>query len=189
MIGYLAGHLIDKSEKGLILLVSGVGYAISTTNDCLASSSLNQKLELFIHTAVKEDDISLYGFKTKEELAFYKQLLSVSGIGPRMGMEVVSSPIHMIKNAIVSEDIGTLTTIKGMGKKTAERLCLELKNKVEMNMEHPENKALNAVHEEAIMALESLGYERYHIVKSLQKLPAEIKETEAIVKHFLKSGM
>lgn len=189
MIGYLAGHIIDKTEKELILLVSGVGYQITVTSETLAQSPVNQKLELFIHTAVKEDDISLYGFKTKEELSFYRQLLGVSGIGPRMGMEIVSSPIHLVKNAIVSEDISTLTTIKGLGKKTAERLCLELKNKVDVDLNHQaEDTALKEVHEEAIMALESLGYERYHIVKSLQKLPEELKDTEAIVKHFLKSG-
>jgi len=189
MIGFLAGHIIDKTEKELILLVAGVGYQLSVTNDLLAQSPLNQKLELFIHTAVKEDDISLYGFKTKDELTFYRQLLNVSGIGPRMGMEILSSPVHLIKRAIVSEDIATLTTVKGMGKKTAERLCLELKNKVDIGVvQDAENSALKTVHEEAIMALEGLGYERYHIVKSLQKLPEDLKDTEAIVKHFLKSG-
>ncbi len=186
MIAYLSGLILDKTEKSLIFLVSGVGYEVFVTTAVLAESKLKQDLQIFIHTAVKEDDISLYGFKLKEELAFYRKLLTVSGIGPRMGMEILGAPLNMVKNAILSEDLGTLTKIKGLGKKTAERLCLELKNKIEMTMDHEPSHAQAQGQEDAIMALESLGYERYHILKFMAQLPPEIEGTEEIVKYFLK---
>lgn len=188
MIAYLSGLIIDKNEKSLIVLVNGVGYEVFTTTNLIAENQLDHKVQLHIHMAVKEDDISLYGFKSKEELNFYRQLLNVSGIGPRMGMEIVSAPLPLVKNAILSEDLGTLTKIKGLGKKTAERLCLELKNKVEMSMGSETSPQQNTVHEDAILALESLGYERYHILKSMAKLPNDMTETEEIVKYFLKTA-
>ena len=188
MIAYLSGLIIDKTEKSVIILVSGVGYEVFSTTTLLSEAKIDEKIHVFTHTAVKEDDISLYGFKQKEELAFYRKLLSVSGIGPRMGMEILSAPLNLVKNAILSEDIATLTKIKGLGKKTAERVCLELKNKIEMQMDVGASTSTSQVHEDAVLALESLGYERYQILKSMTKLPPEIKETEEIVKYFLKTA-
>jgi len=189
MISYLSGLIIDKDEKTLTVLVSGVGYQVFATTDLIVGTPLDQKVHLFIHTAVKEDDISLYGFKEKEARQFYQTLLTVSGIGPRMGMEILACPIDLTKNAILSEDIGTLTKIKGLGKKTAERLCLELKNKIEMPMNQVGQKNNQAKNEEAVLALESLGYERYQILKSISQFPTDLKDTESIVKYFLKSGV
>ncbi len=190
MIGYLSGLIIDKDEKTLTVLTGGIGYRVSVTTDLLTEAKMDQKVQLFIHTAVREDDISLYGFKNKEELKFYQQLLNVSGIGPKMAMDILATPLSMTKNAIVSEDIALLTKIKGLGKKTAERLCLELKNKIDpvMTSSRSDSKTSGAIHEDAVLALESLGYERYQIVKFVSKLPAEVSETEDIVKSFLKTS-
>ncbi len=190
MIGYLSGLIIDKDEKALTVLTGGVGYRVSVTTDLLTETKMDQKVQLFIHTAVREDDISLYGFQNKEELKFYQQLLNVSGIGPKMAMDILATPLSMTKNAIVSEDIALLTKIKGLGKKTAERLCLELKNKIDpvMTSSRSDAKTSGAIHEDAVLALESLGYERYQIVKFVSKLPAEVSETEDIVKSFLKTS-
>lgn len=188
MIAYLSGLTIDKTDKSLIILVGGVGYEVFTPTSLLAEVKLDEKIHVFTHTAVKEDDLSLYGFKTKEELSFYRKLLTVSGIGPRMGMEILSAPLPLVKTAILSEDISTLTKIKGLGKKTAERLCLELKNKIELQIDLQAPSTEAGVQEDAVLALESLGYERYHILKFMTKLPAEVKETEEIVKYFLKTS-
>lgn len=190
MIAYLSGLIIDKDERSLILLVNGVGYRVFATSDLLASIQIDQKLHLFIHTSVREDDISLYGFLKKEELSFYEKLLTVSGIGPKMAMDILTTPLYMTQNAILSQDIALLTKIKGLGKKTAERLCLELKNKIEpgfISSSSPETPP--AIHEDAVLALESLGYERYQILKSMAELPDNLKDTEAIVKYFLKSAV
>ena len=160
------------------------------TTDLLTQAKEDHKIQLFIHTSVREDDISLYGFQKKEELKFYEQLLGVSGIGPKMAMDILTTPLSMTKNAILSEDIGLLTKIKGLGKKTAERLCLELKNKIEPVVAGSAfgSKTKPAVHEDAVLALESLGYERYQILKFVSELPSEISETEDIVKSFLKTS-
>ena len=188
MIAYLSGLLIDKTEKTLLILVGGVGYEVFATTSLLTETQLDEKVQVFTHMAVKEDDMSLYGFKQKEELAFYRKLLTVSGIGPKMGMEILSAPLNLVKNAILSEDISTLTKIKGMGKKTAERLCLELKNKVELQIETSAGKMKPNLQEDAVLALESLGYERFQILKFMSKMPTELKGTEEIVKYFLKTG-
>ena len=189
MIGYLSGLIIDKNEKSLLVLVQGIGYTVTVSSDLLSLSKMDEKVHLFIHTAVREDDISLYGFQKKEELSFFNKLLSVSGIGPKVAMDILSSPLHMTQNAILSEDIAILTKIKGLGKKTAERLCLELKNKIEPVTTQSGSNAKAPEHEDAILALESLGYERYHVVKAMMKLPGEITETEEIVKYFLKTSI
>ena len=191
MIGYLAGLIIDKDPRSLIVLTGGVGYRVFVTTDLLAEAKADHKVQLFIHTTVREDDISLYGFLKKDELKFFEQLLTVSGIGPKIAMDILATPVSLTKNAIVSEDIGLLTKIKGLGKKTAERLCLELKNKVEpvLTTSGSAGPSYTAGHEDAVLALESLGYERYQILKSMSDLPAHLTQTEEIVKFFLKTSL
>ena len=190
MIAYLSGLIIDKDDKSLTVLTGGIGYRVFATTDLLTEATEDRNIQLYIHTAVREDDISLYGFCQKEEKTFYEQLLGVSGIGPKMAMDILSTPLSMTKNAILSEDIGLLTKIKGLGKKTAERLCLELKNKIEPVAVAGSGQDAPApgAHEDAVLALESLGYERYQILRFVSELPADVKETEAIVKSFLKTS-
>lgn len=189
MIAYLTGLIIDKDERSLTVLTNGVGYRVFVTTDLVADTKADQKVQLFIHTSVREDDISLFGFLKKEELKFFQQLLTVSGIGPKVAMDILATPVALTKNAIISEDLAVLTKIKGLGKKTAERLCLELKNKIEpvFATSGSSKNSLSTIHEDAILALESLGYERYLIMKSMNGLPTELKETEEIVKYFLKN--
>ncbi len=186
MIGYLTGLTIDKDEKSLLLLAGAVGYRIFTTTDLLSQVKIDDKLHLFIHTAVREDDIALYGFKKKEELLFFEQLMSVSGVGPKMALEILSTPINITQNAIIAGDTDVLTKIKGLGKKTAERVILELKNKVvpldfAINQEGPQS-----VDQEAVLALTSLGYEKFEVVKFLSGMEKDLKDTEEIVREFLK---
>ncbi len=188
MIGYLKGQIIDKNEKNIIILVNGVGYLVYANSDILSNIQLKQDIELFIHTAVKEDSITLYGFTKRDELVFFNQLISVSGIGPKMGLEVLSVPIDMTQNAIINSDTAILTKIKGLGKKTAERLILELKNKITPANIASVGDTPKPVNEDAILALESLGYERFQVIKAMANLPKEIKDTEEIVKYFLKSA-
>ena len=188
MIGYLSGLIIDKEERSLLVLAGSVGYTITATEELVTQSKVDEKIQLFIHTAVREDDISLYGFCRKEELSFFRQLISVSGIGPKMAMDILATPMHLTQAAIVNGDAAFLTKIKGLGKKTAERLILELKNKVTpASLPGREGRGFT-LNEDAVLALESLGYERFQIVQAMSDLPAEIKETEEIVKYFLKTS-
>ncbi len=188
MYAYINGLVIDKNEKALIVLAQNIGYKIFVPTDLLAKAQIDQKIQLFLHTAVREGDISLYGFSKKEEQTFYEQLLEVSGIGPRTAMDILSAPIHMTQQAIVEGDTAMLTKIKGLGKKTAERLILELKNKVVPVSLKKDSKGTAVYNDEAVEALVSLGYEKYHVVKTLSEMPAQIQKTEEIVKYFLKKG-
>ncbi|MBN2096157.1 Holliday junction branch migration protein RuvA [Candidatus Peregrinibacteria bacterium] len=188
MIGYLNGLIIDKNEKILLVLTQSVGYKVFATTECIANAKTDQKIQLYIHTAVREDDISLYGFPGKEELKFFEQLISVSGIGPKMALDILSTPIHITQQAILNGDSGLLTKIKGLGKKTAERLILELKNKV-IPVATGGGKTISmAYNEEAADALVSLGYEKFQVIKALSALPADITETEEVIRHFLKQN-
>lgn len=185
MIGYINGLLIDKDEKTALVLAQSLGYKIHVTTDWIAKAKMDQKVQLFIHTAVREDDISLYGFESKEELAFYQKLIGVSGIGPKVAMDILSTPMHMTKKAIVSEDSAILTQIKGLGKKTAERLILELKNKIDIAGITADSTGID---EDAVTALVGLGYDKYQIVKALVDKPSALKNTEEIIKYFLKQA-
>jgi holliday junction DNA helicase RuvA len=188
MYAYINGLVIDKNEKTLIVLAQNIGYKITVPTDLLAKAQIDQKIQLFLYTAVREGDISLYGFAKREEQTFYEQLLSVSGIGPKTAMDIISAPIHMTQQAIVDGDTAMLTKIKGLGKKTAERLILELKNKVVPINLKKDSMGTAAYNDEAVQALVSLGYEKYLVVKTLSEMPANIQKTEEIVKYFLKKG-
>jgi len=188
MIGYISGLIIDKNEKSLLVLTQGIGYKVFTTTETLSASKIDQKIQLYIHMAMREDGISLYGFSKKDELTFFEQLISVSGIGPKIAMDVLSTPMYFTKQAIFDNDIGLLTKIKGLGKKTAERIVLELKNKVTPTILDGKSKGASVYNEEAVEALVSLGYEKYHVVKTLSDIPSKISKTEDIIKYFLKQS-
>lgn len=187
MIAYINGLVVDKNEKSLIVLAQSIGYKVTVPVHVVAEAIVDQKIQLYIHTSVREDDISLYGFSTKEQLRFFEQLISVSGIGPKMAIEVLSAPLHMTQQAILNGDVGILTKIKGLGKKTAERLVLELKNKMEF-LPQSSDQSLAAYDQDAIEALVGLGYEKYHVVQVLSNLPSEVSVTEDVIRYFLKNA-
>lgn len=189
MLGYINGLVLDKDEKNMLILAGSIGYKVGTSTEVLSNAIKDQKIQLFLHTAVREDDISLYGFRKKEELEFFEQLLGVSGIGPKMAMEILSSPLHMTQQAILNGDVAILTNIKGLGKKTAERLILELKSKITpISIQSDGSAAKSAYNEEAVLALVGLGYEKFEVIKTLSAMPSEIEETEEVIKYFLKQA-
>lgn len=187
MIAYINGLVLRKSEKYLVVLAHDVGYKIFVNTDVISKVFVDEKVQLHLHMVVREAEMSLYGFRSSEELAFFEQLIDVSGIGPKMGLEILSSPIEMTQQAILSEDVALLTKIKGLGKKTAERLILELKNKIAHLPMSTSAGPKNSYSSDAIEALVSLGYEKYQVVKVLSKMPSDIEETEEVVKYFLKT--
>jgi holliday junction DNA helicase RuvA len=189
MIAYINGLIIDKNEKSILVLAQSIGYKIFVNTELLSASKIDQKIQLFIHSAVREDDISLYGFVKKEELSFFEQLISVSGIGPKIAMDILSTPLHITKQAIINGDTGLLKKIKGLGNKTSERLILELKNKITPSF-GPQDKegGFSAYNDEAVEALVGLGYEKFQVIKIISQMPSNIKKTEDIVKYFLKKG-
>lgn len=191
MIGYLKGKILQKNQKYILLDVNGVGYKVFASDALLPELEKGQEIALFIYTNVKEDAISLYGFREEKEQNLFEKLISISGIGPKVGLDILGSPLYIIQNAILNNDPKLLTQIKGIGKKTAERLILELKSKIDFTdfgmSEKNQSTEKTQIDEDIIGALEGLGYEKYQIIKNFQKLPKEIETTEDKIKWFLQN--
>jgi Holliday junction DNA helicase RuvA len=157
MIAYLRGTLFQRTADSVIIDVNGVGYRARVPASTLERlGDIGTQVELHIHTHVREDDISLFGFATTDELDLFEMLLSVSGIGPKVALGILSSaPPNEIRSAIASGNLEILGGIKGIGKKTAQRLVLELKGKVELGEEISELSPLDG---EVAATLINLGY-------------------------------
>lgn len=132
MIGFLVGTIEEKFENYLLLDVGGVGYELLISNNTLvALPNINETTKVLTYLQVKEDGVALYGFATKEEKQIFMQIITVSGVGPKMAISILSGmKISDLILAIKREDVTLLSKIKGLGRKTAERICLELKDKV-----------------------------------------------------------
>lgn len=188
MIAYLTGTIQKKLKTAIILNVGEVGYLVSITQTFMAEHEVDENAELYIHTAVREDDISLYGFATFDELETFKLLISVSGVGPKSGLEILNNPLSSIKYAISKGDSGLLVKTKGIGKKTAERIVIDLKEKISAT-DKPENyETPSEINEDAVGALINLGYRKHQIVQKLKKMPSDITEPEDIIKYFLQNA-
>lgn len=132
MISFLMGIIEEKNENSVIINVNGVGFNVIVSTNTLSSLPLEgETAKIFTYMAVREDDISLYGFSSLEEREIFNKLTTVSGIGPKMAIGILSGlNLSDLVVAIIKEDSKLLSQIKGLGKKTAERLCLELKDKL-----------------------------------------------------------
>ena len=132
MISFLIGTIEDKQENSLLLDVGGVGFEISiSSNTFSALPMVGESVKVLTYMSVREDDISLYGFSSKEEKDLFIKLISVSGIGPKVAISILSGlTLNALSIAIANKDVKMLSKIKGLGAKTAERICVELKDKV-----------------------------------------------------------
>jgi len=188
MIASLKGNITSKQEKYIVVHVGGVGYLVNVSRTLLEKISEGQEIALAIHTQVREDDISLYGFLTQEEWHFFRLLLTVSGIGPKSALEILNAPLSKIKQAIAKKDTDALTLINGIGKKTAQRIIVDLQGKVkEQLMEEETSPSEKITGEDIVQALISLGYHRHQVLTGLKKIPTEISGEEAIIKYFLQN--
>ena len=191
MIAYLNGHAIKKLDHHVVVGVQGVGYLVRVGNDLLSTIHINEDLSLFIHTQVKEDDISLYGFRKENELKFFKQLITVSGIGAKTAMTILDMPLELTQRAILEEDLAYLSSIPGLGKKTASRLVLELKGKLEMSLEAivaAKAGSPLSLQEEALEALVGLGYDKPSIVRFINSSSESFESSEELVRAFLQNA-
>lgn len=183
MIGYLKGTLIHSDTKSIILDVSGVGYKIFT-NTTMLDSEKSKTLEFWTYLAVRENALDLYGFRTKNELEFFELLLTVSGIGPKSAMGILTvATIQNLRHAILTSDTGHLIKVSGVGKKNAEKIVLELKDK----LDGAEGGVLgSSSHDvDALEALKSLGYGEREAREALKK--ADGDNTEKKVRSALKN--
>lgn len=174
MIGYLKGIIIHSDLKSIILDVKGVGYKIYT-NASILESGKNRKTEkeigLWTHLAVRENALDLYGFVTKAEWDFFELLLTISGIGPKSAMTILSvASVETLKKAISTEDSLYLTKVSGIGRKNAEKIVLELKDKIGEYIFDGKNESNDT---DAIEALKALGYSEKESREALKKALGE----------------
>lgn len=159
MIGYLTGKIISSKPTKVVLDVNGVGYVVGISISTFEKISGKETASLFIHTSVKEDSISLFGFYTESEKEMFELLISVSGIGPKIALSLLSGiRTDDLKNAIQSADISRIVSVPGIGRKTAERLVLELRTKVDQVKEEGTIAIPISIKSEAVSALSTLGY-------------------------------
>lgn len=183
MIGYLSGIVHAVTEKDLIILTQGVGYKVSCPLPTLLAQAVGKPISLFIHTHVREDALTLFGFERETELELFNRLISVSGIGPKSALAMLSvhSPAS-VADAVERGDATLLSHTPGIGKKTAEKIVLELKGKLEhMRSAQGGSDALFEVR----LALEALGYSAREINEALNKLNPTGKSTSSLVKEAL----
>ena len=187
MIAYLQGKIIDKRSQYLILLVNGVGYKVFVSLNTLADCQVGQEVSLHIYQQVKEDGLALYGFVQSEELALFELLISVSGIGPKSGLNVLSiAGVDDVKQSIALNDPSLLTKVSGIGKKTAERIVLELKNKIGTPvLADGQTTSLSGASEE-IDALIQLGYSLSQARQALQQIDPSLTDSAQRIKAALK---
>ncbi len=165
MLNYLNGEITDLLLNGIVIDVGGVGYEVGVSSYTLNSCSLGQKRTIYVYMQVKEDGVALFGFATKEEKQMFTLLTSVSGVGAKVAISILSGmDVQGLAFAIFNEDTSRLTKIKGLGKKTAERIVLELKEKVVVDASNVELPIMNEVNNQmtldmknAVAVLCSLG--------------------------------
>lgn len=178
MIAHLRGKLLVKHPNQAIVEVGGVGYDVVITVPTFSElPGAGSEVSLHVHTHVREDVIALYGFLRTAEKSLFEKLLTVSGIGPKLAVTILSGmPADEMVNAIRGGDVARLTRIPGIGKKTAERMVLELRDKLPQATS-PEVVAptLSAVEEDVISALVNLGYQRVAAEKVLAAVAAKEK--------------
>ena len=183
MIAYLRGRVLTTTAETVILDVNGVGYEAYCTGSVFRKLTVGAVTEMHTYLQVKEDGITLFGFDTPQEKELFLKLISVSGVGPKLGISILATlSADDFALAIATADVQRLSTVKGLGKKTAEKIVLELHGKISAaevlgasgddltpSTTAPANAKLSAADEEAISALMNLGFTRTESVQAVKK--------------------
>ena len=189
MIAQLQGKLIEKYPTNLVIDCGGVGYDVKISLHTFSSIGSEEAIKVFTQFIVREDAQLLYGFASKEEREMFTYLISVSGIGPNTAMIMLSSLIpHEIAHAIQTEDVRTIQSIKGIGVKTAQRVIIDLKDKMIKWSSSVENLPVghNTNKFDALTALVSLGFDKKNAEKALDKISTGDDTVEQLIKGALK---
>jgi Holliday junction DNA helicase RuvA len=188
MISFLRGTVINKNLNYVIIETAGLGYRVYGSENFLAELKIGATTEIYTHHQVREDASDLYGFKSLEDLELFELLLTVSGVGPKSALGVLTiASTADIKEAIIRGDANLLTKVSGIGKKTAERLVLELKNKIfRVSGATPSLSPALAGSGDEIDALMSLGYSLSEARAALNLVEPELKDSGERVKAALK---
>ena len=189
MITHLNGKLIEKNPTNLVVECAGIGYEIKISLNTFSAIGSNEHVLVYTQFIVREDAQILYGFAEKEERDMFNHLISVSGIGPNTAMIMLSSMVpEEIAHAIQTEDVPTIQSIKGIGAKTAQRVIIDLKDKMlKMNFSTGNITIGNNTNRfDALTALVSLGFDKKLADKALEKIFADEKSIEQLIKEALK---
>jgi Holliday junction DNA helicase RuvA len=189
MIAFIEGQISDKNPTYVVLDTGGIGYLLHISLNTYARLESLERVKLLTHLHIKEDSHTLFGFWTEEERTMFRHLISVSGIGPSTAQLILSAmQTSEIRSAIVSEDVNTFKRVKGIGAKTAQRLIIDLKDKVARDGEEIaliDKGTHNTLREEALSALVSLGFPRPLVSKTLNQVMA--KQSEGLdLEHLIK---
>ena len=190
MITQIIGRLVEKTPTQVVIDCNGVGYAVNISLHTFSQINDNENIKLYTHLQVREDSHTLFGFNTTIERSVFLLLISVSGIGSSTARTMLSSldPLQ-IQRAIISEDLNTIKSIKGIGLKTAQRVLIELKDKM-LNLQFEgeiQNFGNNTIKDEALSALEVLGYTRKQSERILDSIIQSAPESsvEELIKEAL----
>ena len=194
MFAYIKGSLETKQNNFVVIDVQGIGYKIFMPSNSIENlGEVGEAVKVYTHYYVREDNISLYGFSSPEELRMFELLLSVSGVGAKSAVSMLSeiSPSKFALS-VISDDVSSLTKISGVGKKTAARIILELKDKLKTEQALEEQEEIKTITkgnenlDEAISALQVLGYTKREIEKAFEKADINNLELEEIINLGLK---
>lgn len=188
MIAYIEGSIITKFNKSIVVKTNGLGYLIYVNNMTFSEYEEEDDIELYCHTVVREDDISIYGFLKVEELKIFKKLITVSGVGPKSALELLNNPVSSLKYAISNKELSILVNTPGIGKKTAERIIIDLQGKIGSAEKPDDYTGKQEIDDDALNALVNLGYRKQQIIHTLKNKPQEISKTEDIIRYFLQNA-
>lgn len=186
MIRFLTGRVLSKGLHDLVVDVSGVGYGVLVAENTSAKAQQGEEVSLHVYTHVREQEISLYGFMDLKERQMFEMLIGVSGIGPKAALSILSvADVGALAAAILNKDISILTNVSGIGKKTAEKVVIELQGKVDGFALADASGALRD--SKAVDALKSMGYSVGEARAALEGVDPEVKDVSERIKLALKS--
>ena len=184
MISYLLGKPIPEKEN-ITLLTNGVGYGVFVSDKTKNALQNKNEVELYIYTHVKEEALDLYGFQTRDERELFLLLLSVSGIGPKTALHILNIEVNDIIFAVQNADVTLFSQVPRVGKKVAQKIIIELKNKLG-SLKELDLGPISEKRQEVILALQSLGFDERSIAKSLESLQVEELTVSEAVKLAMK---
>lgn len=185
MIAELTGTVVDHTEGAIVLNVGGIGYLVNVSK-IPAHIDSEKALTLYTHLAVRENAMDLYGFGTKDERAMFELLITLPKVGPKSAMQIMSqADIELLREAVGKEDASYLSKMSGIGKKTAEKIVVELKDKLDLDI-LPDTDGNGGTDTDAVDALEALGYSPKAARDALAQLPEDITGTNERIKAALK---
>jgi len=184
MIGHLEGVARKVGLGYAVVSAGGVGYKVAVSKDALARIKIGESCSLWTHLAVREDSLDLYGFSNEEDLSFFEMLLGVPGIGPKSALAILDiASVETLRSAIHSGNASYLTKVSGIGRKTAEKIVLELRDKVGAA---PADAANLSGDQEAMEAMRALGYSAEEAREALRKVPASVEKSSERLREALR---